>query len=223
MRSSLYLQAAGLHLVVDTPPDFRMQALTYHVPRVDAVLFTHGHADHILGFDDIRRYNTIQNQVIPVYASPDTVADINRIFDYMNHDHPPGVYRPQAEFHPVTAPFDVGAVRVRPFAVPHARKITYGYRFDAEGHSVGYFPDCQRLSDEIVAELRGMDIMILDALRRKPHSTHLSLEESVERLGKIGARRSYLVHMCHDLDHETTQQSLPPSIAVAYDGLSVEC
>lgn len=222
LRSSLYVEAAGTHIVVDTTPDFRTQALAFGIVRVDAVLLTHSHADHILGFDDIRRFNTLQECVIPVYGSPETVADMNRIFDYVHRDHPPGVYRPQVEFHKVADPFEIGKARITPMSVPHGPKQAYGYRIEADGRALGYFPDCSEMSDDTVSRLKGLDLMILDALRHRPHATHLTLEKSVELLKRIGAGRSFIIHMCHDLDHEETEKSLPESIHVSYDGLTVE-
>ncbi len=222
-RSSLYVRAGNTHLVIDTSLDFREQALTYRVPRVDAVLVTHAHADHIFGLDDIRRYNTIQGTIIPVYASPGTVADLRRIFTYINTDHPePGVFRPRLDFLEVREPFLVGDVRIEPLPVLHGRVETYGYRLDAGGRSVGYVPDCKRMSDEVVARFRGVDVMILDGLRHRAHPTHQTLEESVALLTRIGARHAYLTHLCHDLDHEEAQEALPAGMYVSCDGMALE-
>lgn len=222
LRTSLYLQACGTHVVVDTGPDFRMQAITHKIPRVDALVFTHSHADHVLGFDDIRRYNTMQECRIPAYGSADTIADMNRIFDYIHHEHAPGVYRPRIDFHEVSGPFQIGPIRVDPFMVVHAPKTTCGYRFEADGRTLGYFPDCHEMAAGMISRLQGLDVMVLDALRRRPHATHLTLAESVAILEKIGARRSFVIHMCHDLDHEQTEKELPDSMFVSYDGLTLE-
>jgi len=222
-RSSLYLEAAGSHVVVDTTPDFREQALKHNLARLDAVLFTHSHADHIFGFDDVRRFNTIQKAVIPAYASPATVADLKRIFDYVhNGEDVPGTYRPQIDFREISGPFDVGQIRVEPVSVGHGPKPTLGYVFRSEGKSLGYVPDCHRMDEEAVQALQGLDVMVLDALRHKPHATHLTVGDSVAILKRIGARRSYLIHMCHDLDHEETQRGLPAGVEVSYDGLVLE-
>lgn len=222
LRTSLYLQACGTHVVVDTTPDFRMQAIIHKIPRVDALIFTHSHADHILGFDDIRRFNTIQESRIPAYGSADTIADMNRIFDYVHHEHAPGVYRPRVDFHAVSGAFQVGPIRAESFTVVHAPKTTYGYRFEAAGRTLGYFPDCHKMPQELIRRLQGLDVMILDALRHRPHITHLTLAESVAILQQLGARRSFIIHMCHDLDHEQTQKALPDTMSVSYDGLTME-
>lgn len=222
-RASLYLQAAGLHLVVDTPPDFREQALQFRIPRVDAVLFTHAHADHVFGFDDIRRYNTIQDSAIPAYGCADTIQSLNRIFDYIRLEKMPGLYRPRIDYRTVTGPFEVGPIRITPVPVVHGPDATLGYRFDWEGRSLGYVPDCKFMPDASVEQFRGVDVMILDALRHRPHITHMTLAESVAVLQRIGARRSFIDHLCHDLDHEATQTALrPEGIEVPSDGLVVE-
>ncbi len=218
LRSSLYVEA----VLVDTPPDFREQALRYRLPRVDAVLFTHAHADHVMGFDDIRRFNTMQHGVIPAYGAPETMADVRRIFSYIGTERVPGFYRPQIEFHVRTAPFTIGGLRVTPLSVWHGPDPVHGYRFDAGGRSLAYVPDCSGMPDEAIEAVQGVDVMVLDALRHRPHLTHLTVEQSVDLLRRIGARQSWLVHMCHDLDHEATEAALPAGVRLSYDGLVVE-
>jgi len=221
-RTSLYVEAAGTHLVIDTPPDFREQVLQFKVPRVDAVLFTHAHADHVLGFDDIRRFNTIQKGVIPAFGSPATVADLKRIFDYIGLDETSGMFRPRIDFREVAGPFEVGSIRIEPLPVVHDPKPTLGYRIDAQGRSLGFVPDCHVMPDETLARLKGVDVMILDALRHRPHKTHLTVEESLGLLKRIGARRSYLIHLCHELEHEETEKAVPEGVDVSYDGLTLD-
>lgn len=218
-RSSLFVEAEGQHVLIDTTPDFREQALTYRIPRVDAVCFTHGHADHIFGFDDIRRYNSMQGGSIPAYGSAGTLDDLRRIFDYVGVDEPGGVYRPQIAFVATEGPFRVGDVELTPAPVRHGSKPTQGYRVQAGGCSLGYVPDCHEMPDETVALLAGVDVMILDGLRHRAHSTHLTVAESLGLLAQIGAKSSYLIHMCHDLDHSTTEAQLPEGVRLSYDGL----
>jgi phosphoribosyl 1,2-cyclic phosphate phosphodiesterase len=221
-RTSLYLEAGGQYIVVDTPPDFREQAIEYRLPRVDAVCFTHSHADHIFGFDDIRRYNTIQDQIIPAYASQNTLDDLQRVFNYISTERITGFYRPRISFHAVSEPFNIGDVLITPVEVEHGQHTILGYRFDAEGRSLGYVPDCSAMTDAAVDAFRGIDVMILDALRIKPHLTHLTLEDSIALLRRIGAKTSYTIHLCHDLDHEETQATLPDTMHVSHDGLTLE-
>jgi phosphoribosyl 1,2-cyclic phosphate phosphodiesterase len=222
-RSSLYVQAGGVHMIVDTSTDFREQAIACHVPRVDAVLVTHSHADHIFGLDDVRRYNTLQGARIPVYGSPATLRDLLRIFDYVGRrEDAPGVFRPQLDFHEMPDPLRVGRLTVVPVSVEHGRTETLGFRLEAGEHAVGYAPDCSALSEAALARFRGVDVMILDALRHRPHPTHFTVAESVRQLQTIGARQSFITHLCHDLDHEETQETLPPGVFVSCDGMTLE-
>lgn len=221
-RASLYVQAAGMHIIIDTPPDFRDQVLTFGVCRVDAVLITHAHADHVFGFDDIRRFNEVQNAVIPVYGSPDTIAVMNRFFPYVHQVAKPGLSYPRVDFQEVTAPFAIGPVRIEPLLVEHAGIETCGYRLEADGLTLGYVPDCHRLSAAAAQRLRGLDCLILDGLRRKPHPTHFTLDESLAQLQLLDSRKAFITHMTHDLDYETTRRALPPDIEMPYDGLIVE-
>lgn len=227
-RSSLYLIANGYHLIIDTPPDFREQVLTHGVERVDAVFFTHAHADHLFGFDDIRRFNTLQQMEIPVWASPDTCADLRRIFSYaLRPDPTPGVFRPRVSISEITTPVIFpskagnSAVKVTPLPVAHGWAQTLGFRIDAGKHAVGYVPDCKDISPATTDMLRGVDVMILDGLRRRPHPTHYTLNESLAKLNEINAKRSYIIHMCHELEHAATEDELPEEIRLSYDGLVV--
>ncbi len=218
-RTSLYVRTEETAFVIDTSPDFRQQALDFGIERVDAVVFTHAHADHIFGFDDIRRFNTLQKRVIPTYADADTLADIRRVFNYIgNTPSPYGLYRPLVEFIEVTGPFGIGDVRLVPLDVRHGRKMT-GYLIEHGGRRVGYVPDCHTMPEATVRALRGVDLMILDALRYTPHPSHICVDESLALLSRIGAKESYLIHLCHDLDHAELEARLPPGIRVSYDGL----
>ena len=189
---------------------------------IDAVLVTHSHADHIFGLDEVRRYNTLQEGVIPVYAAEETVADLRRIFNYIYVEAPPGTYRPRLDMQTVREPFHLAGTTVTPIPVVHGHVTTYGFRIDGEGGSLGYVPDCREMPDRSRVALHGVDVMILDALRHRPHATHLTVAESVDLLREIGARRSFLTHLCHDVEHVETQAGLPPGIEVAWDGLELD-
>ncbi len=221
-RTSLYVEAGGLGVLVDTPPDFREQMLTFRVPRIDAVLFTHAHADHVFGFDDIRRYNWIQQSEIPAFAHPETLENIRRIFNYIGGEQDPDVYRPQIVFSPVLDTFQVGPISITPVPVAHGQMATQGYVFRHDGRSMGYIPDCRTIGDPEFARLSALDVMALDGLRHRPHPTHLTVADAVAYLQRIDARQSFLTHMCHDLDHAATEAELPPGIRLAYDGLALE-
>ena len=221
-RSSVYVCAGNTRFVIDTTPDFREQALAYGLRQVDAVLFTHAHADHILGLDDIRRFNTLQSAVIPAYAMPETLAEVRRVFAYIGRPAHPGLYRPQVDFRAIEAPFRVGDVEVTALPVDHGAEQTVGFLLSWRGQRVGYFPDCHHMPESTIRQLTGVQVMVLDTLRYRPHPTHLCVAESVRLLGEIAAGKSYLIHLCHDLEHARLEQELPPAIRVAYDGLVVQ-
>lgn len=221
-RASVYVVVGGQHIVIDTPPDFRDQVLTFGVPRVDALLITHSHADHIFGFDDIRRFNVIQDAVIPVYAGRETLADLKRIFDYTQMANDSGGFQPRVAYCELEVPTVIGGVEVTPLPVEHGSKATRGYALSDGVCRLGYVPDCHHMPDATVAALQGVDVMILNALRRQPHATHLSLRESLSLLRRIGAKRSYLIHMGHDFGHAATEAELPEGVRLSYDGLVVD-
>jgi len=220
-RSCLYIRTEKTAFVIDTPPDFRQQALDFGIERVDAVVFTHAHADHIFGFDDIRRFNTIQNCVIPAYAEAETMADVRRVFHYIgNRPAANGLYRPLIDFITIGGPFDVGDVRLTPLEVEHGCRMT-GYLLEHGAFRIGYVPDCHTMPAETIQKLRGVDLMVLDALRYRPHPSHICVDESLALLAQIGARQSFLVHVCHDIEHAELEARLPQGIHVSYDGLNV--
>ncbi len=223
-RAALLVESDGYHLLIDTPPDLREQALEYRIARVDSVLITHAHADHVFGMDDLRRFNTIQHAAIPVYGSVPTVRDLCRIFEYVLRPPEPGVYRPDITFQDVAEDqtLTLGPFQVTPFAVRHGRMPTLGYRIhDADGRSLAYAPDCSALDNAMIANLGDLDVMILDALRDRPHGSHLTLNNSVALLRRIDARRAFVTHLCHDLDHATVAARLPAGIDVPWDGLTL--
>jgi len=220
-RCSLYVQAGGTHLLFDTPPDLRDQVLTFGVERVDAVFITHPHADHIFGFDDVRRFSDLQQGRIPVYGSPATMASMRTKFDYVDKPSHSFGGVPRVVFTEMTAPVEVGGARVTPVPVLHGEDSVYGFRIDADDRSLAYIPDCSGIPPEGFRCLEGLDVMILDGLRPGKHTTHFSIAECVENLQRIGAKRSFLTHLTHQSEHDALQASLSAGIEVPWDGLTV--
>ena len=220
-RTSLYISVEGQGILVDTPPDFREQALAFRIPRVDAVFFTHAHADHIFGFDDIRRFNTMQSGVIPAYADKHTLQDINRVFDYISAPNTLGTYRPEILFKPVEGPVTLKNLMVTPLPVVHGNQPTFGFLFETHDVRCAYVPDCKVMPPETLSLVKGVDVMVLDALRHRQHATHMTITESLACLEQIQAGQSFLIHMCHEVGHAELESGLPPGIKVAYDGLRV--
>jgi phosphoribosyl 1,2-cyclic phosphate phosphodiesterase len=206
-------------VLVDAGPDLRQQALRHRFTRVDAILFTHGHADHILGIDDVRRFNALMKGTMPCYGDAATLEDIRQTFGYVfDPDAPKGGGIPMLELRPINGPFAIGELQVRPVPILHGRKPILGFRVGR----FAYLTDCNALADEAWPILEGVDVLVLDALRERPHPTHFSVNEAIEVAGRIGARRTYFTHMCHDLPHAATNARLPAGIQLAYDGLVLD-
>ena len=206
-------------ILVDTSTDLRAQALTYQVDRVDAILFTHSHADHVLGFDEIRRYNVLQRSVIPCYADALTAADLRRTFAYV-FDAPAGPRGgiPQVALSRIGGEFTLGGVDVVPVPILHGRRPILGFRFGA----FAYLTDCSAIPDASWPLLDGVRTLVIDALRDRPHPTHFSVAEALEAVARIGPERAYFTHICHDLPHAATCARLPPGVELAYDGLVLD-
>jgi phosphoribosyl 1,2-cyclic phosphate phosphodiesterase len=206
-------------ILVDTSTDLREQALRNDLRRVDAILFTHSHADHVFGLDDVRRFNQIQKSAIPCYADAETLASLRRMFSYVFEPPPQqGGGLPQLSLFCIGGAFTLGGVEIVPVPVYHGRLPVLGFRIG----SFAYLTDCNRIPDESFALLDGVRTVILDALRRRPHSTHFSVGEAIEVVGRLRAERAYFTHISHDLGHAATSAQLPQGIELAYDGLVLE-
>lgn len=220
LRPSILIETPDTHVLVDAGPDLRSQALTHRLSRVDAILFTHGHADHILGMDDVRRFNALKQGAMPCYGDAQTLDDIRHVFGYIfDPATPKGGGLPQLELFRILGPFSLGRQEVQPIPLLHGRRPILGFRLGG----FAYLTDCSEIPDESWSLLRDLDVLVLDALRERPHPTHFSLSEALAVAGRIGAARSYFTHMCHDLGHEATCARLPAGVTLAYDGLVLEC
>ena len=219
LRPSILIEHGGRNVVVDTTPDFRTQILRAGVERLDAVLYTHAHADHILGLDDVRPFNHRQQSDIPIFAAPRTLLAIRRVFDYAFETRKRDTYVPKLEVHLIgDEPFDAAGMRFEPIPVLHGTDSIYGFRFG----NAAYLTDHSEIPPSSMDKLQGLDVLFLDALRHRPHPTHSTVEASVATAQALGARRTFFTHISHDLPHAATEASLPPGIFMAYDGLGIE-
>lgn len=219
-RPSILLQYEGrnvVNVVIDTSPDFRQQMLQTKVKQVDAVVYTHCHADHILGLDDLRAYNLRQGQ-IPLYVSPETRAGIQKTFHYVFGKATPNSTIPRLALHNIEGRFDVFGMEFIPLPVKHGEMEVLGFRFGR----AAYVTDFSEIPAESFEQLRGLDLLILSALREHPHPNHSTLENSVALVQELAPRRACFTHMAHDLPHAATNEHLPAGIELAYDGLTVE-
>ncbi len=217
LRPSILVSYDGRNVLIDTTPDFRTQALRARIERLDAVIFTHAHADHIMGLDDVRPFNFRQREQIPIYAAPETMASIRRSFPYIFDGNKKESNIPQLDAREIGGPFDVFGVEFQPVPVLHGRQTIYGFRFG----DAAYLTDHSDIPEESIDRLRGLDVVFLDALRYKPHPTHSTVDRSIKTAQELGVRRAFFTHICHDLGHERAESLLPPHIRLAYDGLEV--
>lgn len=220
-RPSIRLVYNDHTVVIDTGPDFHAQALREGVRRLDAVLYTHGHADHVMGFDDLRPLSFHTKGDLPLYADDKTASDIERIFEYAFRKQDRYPTSARVEMHRIDstpgAGFDLFGACFRRIPVTHGRQQITGYRFG----SAAYLTDMSDIPPESVPLLQGLDVLILDALRRDPHTSHSHLQKSVAFVEQLKPRRAFFTHMSHDLDHAATEAILPPHIRLAYDGLQI--
>jgi phosphoribosyl 1,2-cyclic phosphate phosphodiesterase len=222
-RVGALVEDGGFRLLLDTPPELRLQLIAADVDRVDAVLFTHDHADHTNGIDDIRAISVHHDGALPIYGPAETLESLARRFPYIfdpTIKPLPGTLKPEGFAHPLEpgVPARIGHLDVTPVVVPHGRLRVFGYRIGP----LAYVTDAKSLPDDVVAQLAGAEVLVLNALFRRPHPTHLSISEAVAAAERVGARRTYLTHLTHETAHAALAASLPAGIAPAHDGLTVE-
>jgi phosphoribosyl 1,2-cyclic phosphate phosphodiesterase len=217
-RPGLRLEWPGASVVVDTSPDFREQALRHAVARVDAVLYTHPHADHVFGLDDLRIYNFRQRAAIPCYGSEMTMSRLRQIFSYVFENGQEGGGKPRLDLVPVREAFDLLGERVVPVPIEHGEMEVFGYRVGP----LAVVTDVSRIPESSFELLAGVEVLVLSALRYRPHPTHFTVDEARTAAARIGARRTILTHIAHDIEHEELSRRLTDGVEIGYDGLVVE-
>lgn len=225
LRVSVYIETktpaknSTLKLLIDTSPDFRQQMLVNKLNDIDAILYTHHHIDHIMGLDDIRQINQLHHKAVDVYGNEDTINHIKRAFSYVFDENTyKGGGIPDVKTHVITLEkFNVHGVDVVPLKYFHGPTVVYGYRIGG----FAYMTDCSKIPEEEFPKLEGLDVLVIDALRYRPHPTHFSIDEAVAVSKRINAKQTYFTHMTHDLVHDEVNAYLPQNIQLAYDGLTI--
>lgn len=217
-RSSVLVESDGVTLLIDTTPELRIQALREGVRHVDAVLFTHAHADHVFGLDDIRRFNDLSGQSMPCYGNAETLATIRQAFEYVFVQTQTGGGKPSLDLMPVEeGEFRVKGVAVQPVKLMHGKLHILGYRIGG----FAYLTDVSRIPEQSMTLLADLDVLVIGVIRHQPHETHFSLPEGLETVEKLQPKRAFFTHIAHKLGHEETNAALPPHIRLAYDGLHI--
>jgi phosphoribosyl 1,2-cyclic phosphate phosphodiesterase len=215
-RCSALLGWKGRNVLIDTSTDFRQQALREGLARIDAVLFSHAHADHVHGIDDLRTLSSPRN-AIPVFGSAEAMATIQRVFAYIFTDEVEPGFRPRLALHTVDGPFSLFGRTVIPIPLQHGPGNALGYRVG----NLAYLTDCSAVPDISRPLLQGLDLLVIDALRFTPHRSHLNVAEAIAVAQRLGARRTLLTHLSHEVDHHRHQAGLPNGVEFAYDGQTV--
>ncbi|HKS75204.1 MAG TPA: MBL fold metallo-hydrolase [Terriglobales bacterium] len=217
-RPSVMLTYNGKTVLIDTTPDFREQAIREQIRSVDAVLYTHTHADHILGLDDLRPLSYHRGGKIPLYARPEAADFIRNMFRYIFDANYKYGGLAQVELHPINGSVELFGAQFEPVQVMHGDAPIIGFRFG----SAAYLTDFSEIPEASFAQLKDLDIVFLDALRHKPHPTHSTVENSLRIVERLKPRRAFFTHICHDLPHQATNATLPPHVRLSYDGMKLE-
>ncbi|MGH9582005.1 MAG: MBL fold metallo-hydrolase, partial [Bryobacteraceae bacterium] len=212
------LRLCDKRVLIDTSPDFRLQALRFGIDRLDAILYTHSHADHILGLDDVRPFNFMQKQEIPIYGTAETLRVIEQTFQYVFDQAPSESSRPRlnrCRFD--DQPISVAGIEIEPVRALHGKGTVHGFKFG----DCAYLTDHSEIPPESRDKLTGLDVLFLDALRNNPHPTHSTVDKSLETVEELRPKRAFFTHISHDLLHAAVEARLPPYVHIAYDGLEI--
>jgi len=217
-RSSILVAEGGKNILIDTATDLRAQAIAVGIEHIDAVLYTHPHAEHIHGIDELRRFNWLMGTSIPCYGSPETLARIREVFRYIFIDPGRPGWQPNLTTQDVEEPFELFGLTVTPIEVMHGDLPIFGYRLG----DFAYVTDFSEIPEDSMELLRGVRVMVIEALRTEPHPSHVTLSQSLEVIATLRPERAVLTHMAHGFDYNTVMASLPQGVELAYDGLVLE-
>lgn len=216
-RCSALISYGDSNILIDTSTDLRMQMLREDICRIDAVFYTHSHADHLHGIDDLRAFSYQNTRPLPLYGSETTLKRIETGFNYIFDRSQASGYIPQLELHPMNAPVKIGAVTIEPIPLRHGDTPAFGYRCGP----LAYLTDCNAIPESSLERLKGLDLLVLDALRFAPHYSHFNIQQAIDMATRIGATQTLLTHLSHDVNHSVHDNWLPPGINLAYDGQNI--
>jgi phosphoribosyl 1,2-cyclic phosphate phosphodiesterase len=223
-RCSVVVEYAGVRVLIDTTPELRLQCIANGIDDIDAVVFTHGHADHVAGLDDLRRFNSLRQTSLDVWADAETQATLSRMFPYAFLKPGEGskkLFRPSLVPREIDGPFVIGGMTWTPVRYPHSNVDALGFRIDVGGRSVAYCTDCNAMPAEARERLRGLDLLVIDALQWQKHPTHLTIDEALEVVEDLRPRRTLFTHMSHSVLHARDEPELPEGVGFAIDGMEV--
>lgn len=221
LRPSVCIENGNQFLLIDATPDFRTQALRANIRQVDAVLMTHTHADHVLGLDDLRVFCVRTGKKMPIYGSTHSIETIQRVFPYACVEKPEWPGLPSFELHTVHVhePFQISDTTICALPLQHGRMTVFGFLFERD---LAYVTDCKVVSAEVIEAIRGVTVLVLDALRHREHPTHLTIQQAIAVAQRVGAKLTLFTHMCHEVEHDTVENEMPSHMHLAYDGMQIE-
>lgn len=217
-RCSVHVQTKGKNLLIDTSTDLRFQALRHGITKLDAVLYTHSHADHTHGIDELRIYNFVNKTIIPCYGNFQTISNIEKNFKYIFDGKKSAGGKPKLRLTTIESEFDICGIKIIPVDIYHSNWTILGYRIG----NMAYLTDCSGIPEESWEKLNNLDLLILSALRYRPHKAHFNVEQAVKTAERINSKLTVFTHMGHEIEYDTLLSELPESIVPAYDGMEIE-